>query len=79
MTKLKRLIREGHAIHIELVGCDDQTILNINVSDDCLAQLIEIADAMNATRTYGCMPSFDIFKLDFATQGPGERLTRKRE
>lgn len=69
------------AIAIEIDGCDDTTRLNANLPEDVVDHLIAIANAMNETRTSGCMPSFNIFELDFCTQAadPNKRLTKVSE
>lgn len=48
------------AYRIQAVGCDDMTQVTIDLSPQEFAAVQKVADAINAERTTGCMPSLTV-------------------
>ena len=49
---------------IECSGCDDSTLITIDLTDKQLAFVKYLADQITQTSTYGCMPEMHVRQLD---------------
>ena len=44
------------AYRISLVGCDDETVFKMELTDEEYKLLKKVSDTANSTSTYNCMP-----------------------
>lgn len=45
---------------IRVQGCDDKTVVHMDLTDAEFALLERVSAAVNAASTYGCMPCFHV-------------------
>ena len=50
--------------YIRNVGCDDETVGLVRLTDEQLDFLKPIIENLNKNSTYGCMPTMYVYKID---------------
>lgn len=52
-----------HTYEIILIGCDDTTSFEMELTDEEAALIERVCELSDKTSTYGCMPTMDITRM----------------